>query len=54
MLEAVVQAYKLLKSLSKKSWGSSKEIFLIYYFYLPDGEGENKIYKFLSFSVYFG
>ena len=30
-----------------------KEIFIIYYFSLPDEGGENKIYQFLSFSVYF-
>ena len=53
MWKTVVQACKLLKSLSKKPWGSSKEILLIYYFSLPDEGGENKIYQFLSFSVYF-
>ena len=37
-----------LKSLSKKPWGSSKEILLIYYFSLSDEGGENKIYKFFS------
>ena len=47
------QACKLLKSLSKKRWGSSKENLLIYYFSLPDEEGENSIFQFLSFSVYF-
>ena len=48
-----VQACKMLKSLSKRPWGSSKEILLIYYFSLPDERGENKICQFLSFSVYF-
>ena len=53
--KTVVQARKLLKSLSKKAWGSSKEILLIYYSFLGlhDEEGENKIYQSLSFSVYF-
>ena len=49
MWKTVVQACKLLKSLSKKHWGSSKEILLIYYFSLPDEGGENKI---ISFSVF--
>ena len=51
--KTVVQACKLVKSLSKKPWSSSKEISLIYYFSLPDEGGENKIYQFLGFSVYF-
>ena len=53
MWKTVVQACKLSKSLSKTPWGSSKEILLIYYFSLPDEGGGNKIYQFLSFSVYF-
>ena len=53
MWKTVVQACKLLKSLSKKPWGSSKEILLFYYCTLPDEEGENKICQFISFSVYF-
>ena len=48
MWKTLVQACKLLKSLSKKTWGSSKEIFLIYYFSSPDERGENEIYQFLS------
>ena len=53
MCKTVVQACKLLKSLSKRPWGSSKEILFISYLSLPDEGGENKIYEFLSFSVYF-
>ena len=53
MWKTVVQACELLKSFSKKPWGSSKEILLIYYFSLPHEGGENKINKFLNFSVYF-
>ena len=49
----VVQACKLLKSQSKMPWGSSKFFLSIYYFSLPDEGGENKIYQFLGFSVYF-
>ena len=44
MWKTVVQACKLLKSLSKKPGGSSKEILLIYDFSLHDEGGENKIY----------
>ena len=40
---------KLLKSLSKKPWGSSKEVLLIYYISMPGEGGENKIYQFRSF-----
>ena len=47
------QACKLLKSLSKKPWGSSKEILLFYLCTLHDEGGENKICQFISFSVYF-
>ena len=54
MWKTAVQACKLLKSLSKKPWGSSKEIFLIYCCSLPDEGGDNKIYRFLIFfSFYF-
>ena len=53
MWKTVALACKLLKSLCKRPWGSSKEILLIYYFSMPDEGGENKIYQFLSFSVYF-
>ena len=53
MQKTVAQTCRLLKILSKKPWGSSKEILLIYYFSLPDEEDENKIYQFLSFSVYY-
>ena len=49
----VVQACKILKSLSERPWGSSKEILSIYYFSLLDEGGEIKICQFLSFSVYF-
>ena len=49
----IFKACKLLKSLSKKALGSSKEILVIYCFSLPDEGGETKIYQFLSFSVYF-
>ena len=52
MWKSVVKACKLLKSLSMKPWGSSKEILWIYCFSLPDEVGENIIYQFLSFSVY--
>ena len=48
MWKTVVQACKLLKSLSKKPGGSSKEILLIHYFSLPDEGGENEIYQFFS------
>ena len=48
MLKTVVQACKLLKSLSEKPWGSSKEILLIYHFSLPDEGDEKKLYQFLS------
>ena len=53
MWKTVALACKLLKSLCKRPWGSSKEILLIYYFSMPDEGGENRIYQFLSFSVYF-
>ena len=49
MWKTVVQACNLLKSLSKKPWGRSKEIFLIYYFSLPDEGVENNIYQYLNF-----
>ena len=49
MWKTVVKAYKLLKSLSMKPWGSSKGILWIHCFSLPDEVGEN----FFSFSVYF-
>ena len=52
MWKSVVKACKLLKSLSMKPWGRSKEILWIYCFSLPDEVGENIIYQFLSFSVY--
>ena len=42
MWKTVVHACKLLKSLSKRDRGSSKEILLIYYFTLPDEGGENE------------
>ena len=48
MWKTVALACKLLKSLCKRPWGSSKEILL-----MPDEGGENRIYQFLSFSVYF-
>ena len=48
MWKTVVQACKLLKSLSKNIWGRSKESLLIYYFSLPYEGGENKIYQFFS------
>ena len=48
MWKTLVQACKMLKSLSKRPWGSSKEIILIYYFCLPDEGGE---IRFVSFSV---
>ena len=52
--KTVVQACKLLRSLSEKPWGSSKEFSLIYYFSLFDEWGGNKIYQFLSFlSLFF-
>ena len=53
MWKTVVQACKMLKSLSKTPWGSPKEILLIYHFSLSDEGGENKICQFLNFSVYF-
>ena len=48
-VKTVVQSCKLLKSLSKRPWGNSKEI---YYFSLPDEGGENKIHQFLSFFLF--
>ena len=36
MWKTVVQAYKILKSFSKRRWGSAKEILLICCFSLPD------------------
>ena len=51
--KTVVKACNLLKSLSKKPWGSSKEVLCIYYFSLPGEGGENNIYQFHSFSVCF-
>ena len=54
MWKTVVQACKLLRSLSEKPWGSSKEILIIYYFSLLVEGGGNKIYQFLSFlSLFF-
>ena len=53
IMKTVVQACELLKSLSKKPWGISTEILLIYCFLLHDEGGENKIYQFLGFSFYF-
>ena len=54
MWKTVVQACKLVKSISMRPWGRSKEILLIYYLSLPDEGGENKIYiyKFLFFSLF--
>ena len=37
--------------LKQLSWRSSKDIFLMYYFSLPDQGGKNKIYQFLGFFV---
>ena len=42
MWKTLVKACKLLKSFSKKPWGRSKEIKLIYYLSLPDEGGEIK------------
>ena len=54
MWKTLVQACKMLKSLSKRPWGSRKEIFFnLILLSLPDERGENKICQFLSFSVYF-
>ena len=44
MWKIVVRACKLLKSHSKKPWGSPKEIISICYFSLPDEGGENMFY----------
>ena len=52
MWKTVALACKLLKSLWKRPWGSSKEILLIYDFSMSDEGGENRIYQFLRFSVY--
>ena len=48
-VKIVVQACKLSKSLSKKPWGSSKELLIIYYFCLPDEEVK---IRFINFSVF--
>mgnify|MGYP001803348998 CR=1 FL=1 len=52
MWKTLVKACKLLKSLSKKPWGSSKEILLNYYFSCLMREVKILFMSF-SFSVYF-
>ena len=42
-----------MQALEITLYSSSKEILLIYYFSLPDEGGENRIYQFPSFSLYF-